>query len=181
MWDIEATDHAQWPVYHAAALLDGLSWLRSLQRVEGVESLFEDGHNTWTIAPRICGRYFALMLAESGEPLLTAMHQKLENQCPPQVQPVPDRVTARLPLAWFAIVPWKARWIEQDGTWNMRALLLDSGPFFAQGQSLPSFSMMLPVATPVHRRMPADQDLAHMRTAVGNPRQIYILGNHIRG
>ncbi len=179
MWDVELTDHKKWPAYHVSALMDGLSWLQSLQRVEGVENIFEDGHNDWFLAPRLCGRYFALLLTDSGEYLLTALHQKTLSNYTPEKESQPNRETAKIPLAWFAVTPWKAQWVESDGVFGLSSLHLNSGPFYFESQSIPAFSLVLPVASIVHKRMP-HHDLSEMRTAVGNLRQIQILGNHIR-
>lgn len=180
MWDVEESDLKTFPVYHAAALLDGLAWLESLQRVEGVEAIFDDGTRTWSMAPRVCGRYFGFLLGQDGSPLLTALHPGLNRNCPPDPSPAPDKASVILPLAWFAIVPWKARWAYDD-FWKMHSIILESGPFHGEpGEVIEGFSLVLTVASNVYKKMNGVGDLRDIRTAVGNMQQIFVLGNHLR-
>ncbi|MEY2341543.1 hypothetical protein AB4090_05455 [Acidithiobacillus sp. IBUN Pt1247-S3] len=175
MFSIERIPETQWPIFHTAALVDGQSWLQSLQRVEGVDVVQEDGRGHWRLSPRIGSRYFGVMESTEGETLWAAQHPEWIPEDAESEETRLEPWAASLPLSWFALIPWKAQWLEARRPLSFLRLALEAVPL--SDHRSPRFSLEIPVARSVFEHL-RNTPLQEIRSAVGNPLQVPLLGFH---
>ncbi len=174
MWSIEQCKDVHWPIYHAAAMMDAILWLESLQRVEGYDAVQEDGSRHWRFSSRIAGRYFGLIEVESGDLFFTGIHPEWMHKAKKEEKELEGWLSS-LPLSWFAILPWKAKWIPSGSPLYPSFLSLRSGGFSFDSHRIGDFTLEIPVANLVIKRM-KEKSLLNIRAGVGNARQILLSG-----
>ncbi len=178
MWSIEQCEDVHWPIYHAAAMMDAISWLESLQRVEGYDAVQEDGSRRWRFSSRIAGRYFGLIEVESGDLFFAGIHPEWMRKAKEEEKELEEWLSS-LPLSWLAIIPWKVKWISSGNPLYPSFLSLRSGEFSLDSRRIEDFTLEIPVANLVMRRM-KEQSISDIRAGVGNARQILLSGFHFQ-
>lgn len=177
MFSVDQIPDAQWPLFHTGALLDAQAWLQSLQRVEGADAVQEDGHSRWRLSPRIGARYFGVLEMDTGEKVWLAQHPEWMEEYREGKGEKLEVWMAALPLSWFALTPWKARWILPAAALQFPRLALQAIP--VNDKRSPQFTVEIPVARQVYDYLQSSP-ISSIRTAIGNPVQIPLMGFHFQ-